>query len=440
MADLAAEREIILGVLHSQEFLEKAVESGLHGKDFDKPIFSWIYRKAYAYFRHPEYGGRAPSKKILLRILSNDKYVDDETATRYARLIKALYKRKPDNLDFWFSELNKFTATSKFISHLATAAEAVEGHHNIDSVVDTLANNLQRLQTKKEAEWEESDYLDGFEERQRVRKEEAENPQSTLKLKFGIKELDRQIPRGVTPGMAVSMSAKTGVGKSISCVHVGKQALWQDLNVTHIITENALAQIEGRYDASFTGVMYDMMQMYNYGGKNKRFLIQAERNFHMLRNAVKTRLKIFKCTPNKTNVATLERILDHLEKDEGHETHVLLVDSPELMIPVSRFQEYRLQKAAVYWELKSLLLERKMIGFVTSQLKASTDDHPTPEDMSEAYDKARLLDLMLVLVRTTKQRLTGEASLSIVKARDSNMDGMPITLRPDFSRMLFDVR
>ena len=98
-----------------------------------------------------------------------------------------------------------------------------------------------------------------------------------------------------------------------------------------------------------------------------------------------------------------------------------------------------MQKASVYWELKSLLLEKDIVGFVTSQLRSTADDAPTPEDMSESYDKARLLDYMITLSRSERQKIEDKASLRIVKSRDSENDGSSIELNPDFSCMMMDI-
>lgn len=438
MSKRVLEKDIALGICHLDGFLSSLIESGISGKDFDKPVFGWLVDNSIRYYL--KYN-KIPTKNVFRRLIEKDSELETNEAKKYLRGIKTLYKIKPDSPKFSLSELQKFSRKKKFISKLEESAEKIEGNEDIDEIIERMAANILELEFMKQKEWEAVDWLDGYEKRQKKRRERKKNPDLYKSFHFGIKQLDAKIKRGINIGDIASMAGKTGRGKSVFTIQVGLQGLFQKFNVTHITTENELDQTEGRYDSRATGIPYDQIMLYDYKGDKKYAKKQAQQTIDMLRDNISTKLKIVKCIPNKTNIITIINILDYLERLEGHKTELLIVDSPELMIPLTKFKEYRLQKAAVYWELKSLLLERKMIGFVTSQLTSRSDDGmPTAEDMSEAYDKARLLDLMMVLTRTVKHMLTDEALIWIAKARDFENDGQPIHLHTDFSCMFMDVQ
>jgi len=432
----SAERDLVLGVLHDEAFLAKAAESSdISSEDFDKPVFGWAFENAINFWKNPAYGRRKITKNILERMVNRDRTLDDDDKAKYLRSISVLYKRRAENPDYSMEQINEFVKTKKFVKHMNSAADIIEGSGKIDDAIDLMNSFLFTMQLRGEKDWEAHDWKDGFEERMQRRKHERDNPDTAKRLKFGIRELDLLLPRGLKPGEFGSIAAKTGKGKSIFCNHVGFHGLLQGFNVTHIITENEFSQIEGRYDARATSVEYNDLMDYNFSGENKHMLRQAKRMFDMLRDATDCKLKIVKCIPNKTNVTTIINIINTLERKEGHKTDLLLIDSPDLMMPVTQFKEYRLQRAAVYWELKSYLLESLIIGFATSQLKADSEDTPSPEDVAEAYDKARLLDLLLFLIRTMKQHLLGEASIGIAKTRDNDNMGAVVPLKPDLKRM-----
>ncbi|HEC71990.1 MAG: DnaB-like helicase C-terminal domain-containing protein [Candidatus Thorarchaeota archaeon] len=438
MPSKVIEKDIIRGVCKIDGFLPSLVDASVTGADFDKPLFGWVVDKSIEYYA--KYN-KHPTKKVLKRLVERDSELEEQEAKKYLRGIRSLYNRGPDSPHFSLCELQKFSRKKKLISYLENSAEKIEGNEDVDEVINFMTSSMMGLEALKQKEWKVVDWLDGFEDRQALRKFRKKHPELFRTFHFGIKELDAKMRRGMVIGDMGSIAAKTGRGKSIFTIQAGLQGLYQGFNVTHITTENELGQTEGRYDSRATGIPYEQIQMYDFGGSRKASLRQAQQTVDMLRNFVDTRLKIVKCIPNKTNIMTIIDILERLEKREGHKTDLLIVDSPELMIPLTQFKsDYRIQKATVYWELKSLLLERGIIGFVTSQLTRGSDDSmPTAEDMAEAYDKARLLDLMMVLIRTTKHFLSDEAMLWIVKARDFENDGQPITLHTDFSCMFMDV-
>lgn len=434
----SSERDIAIGVLTSKDFLSKAAESNLVGKDFDRKVFGWIYDSAVSYWRHPKYGQKLPTKKVFKKLLQRDKELDEETARKYLRTIKVLYRKSSDSPDFSLSQIEDYKRTSKFISQLEKSAELLSERGTVDAI-QSMHDFIMLDDISQSDDILVEDWLDTFEDRQRLRKERKENPHIYKPLRFGIRELDIMMPRGVMPGSIGGIAAQTGIGKSIFCNHMVFHSLLDQLGTTYVVNENDMDQVNGRLDSLATGVPYNDLQLWRFDGENKHYLRQAERMIEALRDSVHNKVKTIKLVPHKHTIADIRREVDRLRRVEGHETQTLIIDSPDLMKPLAQYKEYRLQRAAVFWEIWTYLRETDVRGFVSTQLKAEIEGVPSPEDVAEAYDKARLLDCLLVLIRSKKQRLLDEASIAIAKSRDSAHSGEVIPLRTDMTRMVMDM-
>lgn len=439
MTSVAEERELALGVMHDPQFLLRASESDVRGHHFDKKFFGWIWDASVNYFRDERYGGKPIEPWILKRLLERDSRIDEQSMARFGRLIDRMAVMRPKNPEFAFTSIEGFSLRNAFVRELERAATDIERNTDIEDVIEHMASFSTRKRRQKRVDYEIVDYLATFEDRQQEREYYRNHPEVRRCFRFGIPELDRRIPRGVMPGMMFSILAKTGIGKSIFLNHCGVQGAIQGLDVTHIITENEVEQIAGRYDARITGIPYNMLQLFDFDGENIRYLRQANAMFNLFRDVVRARIQIVKCVPHQFTVLTIARIYEELKK-KGHDTKLLVVDSPDYMLPLTKFQEYRLRQAAAYWELNTFLLENHLIGAVSTHLKASASDYPTAEDTAEAYDKARLMSLMMAMVRAAKQRVLGEMELHFLKARDSDNDPKPVKTKPDLTRMIVDVQ
>ena len=437
-ATTSSERDIAIGVLTDKEFLAKASESSLIGKDFDRKVFGWIYDSVTNYWKNPKYGKKLPTKKVLKKLLEKDRKLDEDTARKYLRTIKVLYRKASDSPAFSLQQIEDFKRSRNFVKQLEKSAELLSDRET-EEAISSMHDFIMLDDVSRSDDVLVEDWLDFFEDRQKRRKERKEHPEIYRPLRFGIRELDNMIPRGVMPGSIGAIAAQTGIGKSIFCNHVVFHSLLDGLGTTYVVNENDMDQVNGRLDSLATGVPYNDLQMWRFDGEKKHYLRQSERMIEALRDTVHTKVKTIKLIPHKHTIMDVRREIDRLRRLEGHDTQSLIIDSPDLMAPVAKYKEYRLQRAAVFWEIWTYLREQDIRGFVSTQLKAEIEGIPSPEDVAEAYDKARLLDCLLVLIRSKKQRLLDEASIAIAKSRDSAHSGEVVPLRTDMTRMALDM-
>lgn len=434
----SSERDIAIGVLTDKDFLSKAAETNLLGADFDRKVFGWIFDKSVAYWRNPKYGSKLPTKKVLTKLLEKDRKLDEETARKYLRTIKVLYRKKSDSPLFSINQIEEHKRSRNFIKQLEKSAELLSDIDTEDAI-KSMHEFIMLDDVSQSDDVIVEDWIDYFEERQKHRKDRKENPQLYRPLRFGIRELDSMIPRGVMPGNIGAIASQTGIGKSIFCNHVVFHSLLDGLGTTYVVNENDMEQVNGRLDSLATGVPYNDLQLWRFDDGKEHYLRQADRMIEALRDTIHTKIKTIKLVPHKHTIADIRREVDRLRRVEGHDTQSLIIDSPDLMAPVAQYREYRLQRAAVFWEIWTYLREEDIRGFVSTQLKAEIEGIPSPEDVAEAYDKARLLDCLLVLIRSKKQRLLDEASVAIAKSRDSAHSGEVVPLRTDMTRMVLDM-
>ena len=432
------ERDIVSAALSDEAFLAKAAQTGIEGKDFDKKSLGWIFDKTIEYWKSPTHGNKIPTKKTLIKLLNLDKSLSDEIAGKYIHTIESIYNRKADDAHFSLDILSQYQLTRKFVTQLEKSAEALS-NVGPDIAIKDMYDFLTSTYVPENMQIETRDWLDGYEQRRDLRKSRKENPETYRVLRFGIKELDVLMPRGVKPGEIAGVGAQTGIGKSIYCNHVAFHAILDSFDTTMFINENEFDQVEGRLDSLATGVPYDDLQLWRFDGDKKLLIHQADMMMDMLRNSIKSHLKIVRLLPKRHSVQDIRIECDRLRRKTGHKSEVIVIDSPDLMVPIGKYREYRLQQAGIYWEVWSYIKEMAARAFVSLQLKAEIEDPTAPENAAEAYDKSRLLDYLFILLRSKKQRLLGEASVAIAKSRDSGHSGEIVPLRTDLSRMVIDL-
>lgn len=424
-------KDVLAKSLRDREFCLRLTQTSLKADHFPRGYMGWAYSVLKGFVEHPKYGGKLPSLKVFKDKLEGSRDVDASLKAGYYERIKSLYQYKLENEEYSFDVVESKIRAAEFKIIIKETIIGLDQFTDPNVAIDNLVQKSFKLSTNNNY-FQITDLLDTYDVRAKEREFRKTNPQLFKRFRFHIKSVDACAPGGLYAGMFATIAAKTGRGKSIFTVKIGVEGIRQGFNVTHLISENDLVQTTGRYDSCISGIEYDSLQLSKTTKEqNKKIALK----FKMLREKYKAHLKIVKVEPNQFNAATILQAMNVLE-GEGHKTDILIIDSPDLMQSVAPFRDKRLQQSSIYWEIKSLLLEKKCIGFATTQLKAlSKDEDPLAEDLSEAYDKARLLDFVLVMVQNKTQRANKEAFLVVVKNRDGRVPAEPILIATEFERM-----
>lgn len=230
----------------------------------------------------------------------------------------------------------------------------------------------------------------------------------------GIDEIDCQriLRGGLGRGELGVVVAPTGVGKSHALVHFGAEALLRKKNVIHYTFELSENAIGLRYDSHITGIESNKVPMH----KEEVMKREDEMNLGKL---------IIKGYP--TGTATIQTLRAHIERCtlQGHKPDLILIDYADIMRSTRKYDAPRFELKLIYEELRNLAMTFDLPIWTASQAnrEASTADVVGLENMSEAYGKAMVADVVISLSRKPDEKATGLGRLFVAKNR-AGQDGI----------------
>jgi hypothetical protein len=199
--------------------------------------------------------------------------------------------------------------------------------------------------------------------------------------------------------------------------------------VAHFVTENSLWQTEQRYDSALLGIDYDKLKYYNFTKKELREISDL---VDQVREHRSDNLRIIKLQPRMSSIITVERVLYELELS-NFIPDLIVLDSADHLISSSKFKEFRLDQAEVYWNLKTVADMHTLPLLTSTQVRQAEKGRvASSEALAEAYDKARILDIVLTLNQLAEDSL--ELVLKVAKNRDGKR-GQEIHLVSEYGSM-----
>jgi replicative DNA helicase len=239
----------------------------------------------------------------------------------------------------------------------------------------------------------------------------------------GIKELDQKkvLNGGLGRGEIGIVVAPTGVGKSHWLVAMGAEALRRGKNVVHYTFELSETAVGIRYDSNLCNIPSSNVI------DNKEIVLKtySENDFGRL---------IIKQYP--TGTASIVTIRNHLEKlaMKDFVPSIIVIDYADIMRSTRSYDSLRHELKLVYEELRNLAMEMNIPIWTASQAnrEASKADIVGLENMSEAYGKAMVADVVVSLSRKPLEKSTGAGRLFVAKNR-AGCDGLMYPIKIDTS-------
>lgn len=420
--------------MQDREFCIQLAQTNLRPVHMPTKFMSWLYERLKKFIDNPKYGSKLPILRVYKDIIQNDEKLDSSLKVPYFLKVKDLYNRKVSNQEYALDAIQKKVQYQEFKLLLEKTVSKMGKFQDPEIAIKTLVSESFNL--SKDNGIEIVDLFDSYEERQKMRLEIKKNPKKYKRYKFNMPSIDKCLPGGLVAPVVAAIAAKTGRGKSVYTIGTGYNASEQNFNVTHITSENKNSQTTGRYDSHITNLKYDDIQLSNLTLEDQKIF---NKKFSFLKKNRKSKIKIVKLPPNEFTAASILHVLNVLDS-QGHKTEFLIIDSPDLMqsVQFQNIKDERLKHKAIYWEIGVLAENKNLIVFVTAQLnKASKDDDPDAEGLSEAYDKARMLDFLIVLTQSKTQNALNEASITITKNRDGRTLSTPILVEAALQTMRF---
>lgn len=238
---------------------------------------------------------------------------------------------------------------------------------------------------------------------------------------------------GIQKTEAATIAGLTGLGKSIVAGEFGTSSLMDGLNVAHFTLENTAEQTAQRYDSRLTEIEYDTIKMYKFKGGQ---LAHFKEVFKALSDGISNDVVIKEVVKDETDIVSVDKTIELLRLD-GFDTNLLIIDSCDLMTAVKKYESYRLDRASIYWDFKFYCKLKGLPGLTTTQLKSSSKFKlSTVEDLAEAYDKARILDIVYIMSQTEEDAKSNIVQFSLDKNRDGP-SGARVNLFKDSCKMRF---
>lgn len=245
----------------------------------------------------------------------------------------------------------------------------------------------------------------------------------------GISELDKKdvLNGGLGRGEIGVVVANTGVGKSHFLVAMGAEALRRGKNVVHYTFELTETAVGIRYDSNLCKIpSSEVIQ-----NKDEVIKKYKENDFGRL---------IIKQYP--TGSASIVTIRNHLEKlsMKNFKPSLIVIDYADIMRSTRTYDSLRHELKLVYEELRNLAMEMNIPIWTASQ--ANRDSAKSEivglENMSEAYGKAMVADIVISLSRKPLEKATGAGRLFVAKNR-AGRDGLMFPVKIDTSMSSIEV-
>jgi len=217
---------------------------------------------------------------------------------------------------------------------------------------------------------------------------------------------------GLGRGEIGVVTANTGVGKSHYLVAMGANALRSGKNVLHYTFELTETAVGRRYDSNLTNIdINDLMS-------SKKKVLDFYEKEELGRLIIKE---------YPTGAASVITIRNHIEKLslKGFKPSLIVVDYADIMKSTKAYDSLRHELKLVYEELRNLAMEINIPVWTASQANrdSANSDIVGLENMSEAYGKAMVADVVISISRKAMEKATGHGRLYVAKNR-AGRDGI----------------
>lgn len=372
-------------------------------------------------------GERLNGPLVIMAAKKSTKNEDERTA--YMEVGMRVLKHGPTAPKAALKELSDFAQFQRLSAAMEKSIKSLD-KGDVDGATAALHEARRVGDTTS---YDSSDFMGTFRERMELRKARALDPSKHSYIATKIPALDKVL-HGIEPGELGLVVATTGRGKSHFATHLSFWAGILGFNVGHIVTEMTKEQAITRFDSRLFMLPYDDLRFHRL---DEEALDGIESRFAKIGARLMNKIQIASTPIRKATLDTLEQFLDDCASD-GREIQMLVVDSGDHLRPSEYDKDRRNREASNYWDLKSLAIDRGIAVWTTAQAsKEVVNKIARAENVAEAYDKARIADIMWTLNQSPSQAELGIMKGVLAKYR-SGKTGIMVTMRTDLSRSFFE--
>lgn len=246
----------------------------------------------------------------------------------------------------------------------------------------------------------------------------------------GLDRLDAAdiLQGGLGKGELGVITANTGVGKSHFLVQLGANAMKAGKNVVHYTFELSEHAVGLRYDSNICKIASndvienkaEVLDIYDKKSDLGRLIIKEY----------------------PTGSASVVTIRNHIEKLmlKGFVPNIVIIDYADIMRSTRSYDSLRHELKLIYEELRNLSMELSVPIWTASQANrdSANSDIVGLENMSEAYGKAMVADVVISMSRKAMEKSTGSGRIFIAKNR-AGRDGLLFPIHIDTSMSIIEI-
>ena len=414
---------------YGKPFQEKVFQSMLTDKDwsaqmievmtpeyFDIKYLQYLCEKYFTYFSKYK---SFPTLSLLVTIIKDELISSKDVALR-DQIIEYLHRMKtsPDMCDIAYVKEKslEFCKRQAFKEALEKSVELIQTEkyeHVVDIMKSAVSVGLPNSNGHDFFEDIESRFV-------------AINRQV---CPTGLGRLDSQdiLRGGLGRGELGVIAANTGVGKSHFLVEMGCAAMRVGKNVVHYTFELSEHETGKRYDSNLCNIPSNEVI------ERKKEVIEKYKDMDLGRLVIKE---------YPTGGASVVTIRNHIEKLmlKGFVPSIIVVDYADVMKSTRAYDSLRHELKLIYTELRNLAGDLNVPIWTASQANkdSAKSDIVGLENMSEAYGKAQVADIVLSISRKPTEKADGSGRIFVAKNR-AGRDGLLFPLSIDTARSKFKI-
>ena len=414
---------------YGKSFQEKIVQALLVDKQFAEQtleVFEVTYLEpkylqflADRYFSYAKKYKVFPTMQLLITIIRDELKVGTDTIVR-DQIVDYLQRMRanpdPGDLQYVKEKALDFCKKQALKKALEEAVDQIQAE-KYESIVD----GIKKAVMVGTAPQLGHDFFTDFESRFTRLQRNA--------IPTGLEELDKKeiLNGGLGAGEIGVIVAPTGVGKSHMLTFLGASALRAGVDVLHYTFELSESAVGLRYDSN----LCDMDSNTIIDNKDKVLSMYKDMKLGRL---------IIKEFP--TNTASIYTLRSHIERLDvkGFRPGLIIIDYADIMRSTRQFDSLRHELKLIYEELRGFASEKGIPIWTASQSnkEGSQTDIVDLSNMSEAYGKAMVADVVLSISRRSHEKATGFGRLYVAKNR-AGRDGLVYPAKIDTSKSKFEI-
>jgi len=409
------QEKIFQGMLSDSPWASQMVEV-MNPSFFDVDYLKFLSDRYFSYYNKYK---SFPTLGLLVTIVKEDLSGGSDTILRdqvVDYLVRVKANPHPGDISYVKEKTLDFCKKQAFKEALEKAVDLIQGE-NFEEVVGLMKKAVSVGMPNTTGH----DFFDDIEARFVKVNRHA--------IPTGFKRLDEKdiFQGGLGRGEIAVVVANTGVGKSHWLVAVGANAMRQGKNVLHYTFELTEHAVGIRYDSNLCGLPSNEVH------DHKELVTKTYKEKKLGRLVIKE---------YPTGSASVMTVRNHIEKLQlkGFKPDVVIIDYADIMKSSRSYDSLRHELKLVYEELRNLAMELEIPIWTASQANRESAQANVVglENMSEAYGKAMVADVVVSLSRKAAEKATGFGRLFIAKNR-AGKDGIVFPVSIDTSMSRFEI-